>query len=31
MEAYTVIVGVLIGSVACALLRHALPARGTAV
>ena len=28
MEAYTVIAGVLIGSVACALLRRALPAHG---
>jgi hypothetical protein len=31
MEAYTVIAGVLIGSVACALLRRVLPAQGTAV
>jgi hypothetical protein len=30
MEAYTVIAGVLIGSVACALLRRTLPAQGAA-
>ena len=31
MEAYTVIAGVLIGSVACALLRRALPVQGVPV
>jgi len=31
MEAYTVIVGVLIGCVACALLRRALPGQGAPV